>query len=164
MDSYFQQVSSDYRHTTKKVIPQPALQTPQVYFKWYCIHPEALEITGHDVLEAQHHLRTELGSNSLELNDEVGFVIQHRTAEWMILYVCTWRGNNEIWETLYHRQLATESNFKRFKRSDTSPTFCVWVMAAVSHEQKAWSRFLQSERRDEDQSAYLSDQLTDLVC
>ena len=163
MDSYFRQVSNDYRHAPKKVSPQPAFQTPQVYFKWYCIHPEALEITQHEVLEAQHHLRAELDSNSLELSDEVGFVIQHRTAEWMILYVCTWRGNNEIWETLYHKHLPAESDFEKFKRSDTSATFCVWVMAAVSHEQKAWSQFLQSERRAEDQSAYLSDQLTALV-
>ena len=77
------------------------------------------------MLEAQHHLRAELDSNSLELSDEVGFVIQHRTAEWMILYVCTWRGNNEIWETLYHKHLPAESDFEKFKRSDTSATFCV---------------------------------------
>jgi hypothetical protein len=163
VNQYFQQVSETYDHYSKKIRPGPAFQTPWVYLKWYLIYPETLSIDEHEVFEAQSHLREELALKSIELNDETGFVVHHRTAEWMILYVCTWRGNNEIWETLYHKRISTDSTFKKHARTDTSATFCVWVMAAVCHEQKAWSRFLQSQRNTEDQQVYLSDQLSDLV-
>ena len=37
------------------------------------------------------------------------------------------------------------------------PTFCVWELGAVWHEQQAWSRFLRSERGEEEREAYLHD-------
>ena len=37
------------------------------------------------------------------------------------------------------------------------PTFCVWELGVVWHEQRAWSRFLRSERNGEDEQAYLED-------
>jgi hypothetical protein len=30
------------------------------------------------------------------------------------------------------------------------PTFCVWELGVVSHEARAWARFLASPRREED--------------
>ena len=162
MNDWFNQVEASYSHYPKLIRPGPALETTQVYFKWHLIYPEKLPISEQEVLEAQAMLRGELEAGRLELNHEVGFVVQHRTAEWMILYVCTWRGNNEIWETLYHQHLPS-GQFAKHKRSDTSGTFCVWVMAAVSHEQKAWTRYLRSPRDEAAQKVYLHDQLTDVV-
>lgn len=160
--AWFQQVAPDYRHYPKWVRPTSALQTPEVYFKWYLIYPETLPIVDEERLEAQAFIGEEVESGRLELKDEVGFVVQHRTPEWMILYVCTWRGNNEIWETLYHRKLPGGS-FVKHRRTDTTGTFCVWVMSAVRHEQQAWSRYLRSERNAKAQEDYLGDQLHDLV-
>jgi len=37
------------------------------------------------------------------------------------------------------------------------PTFCVWELGAVCHEQGAWSRYLRSPRRAADMDTYLSD-------
>ena len=37
------------------------------------------------------------------------------------------------------------------------PTFCVWELGAVWHEQQAWSRFLRSGRGAEDVDVYLAD-------
>jgi hypothetical protein len=159
MSGWFDQVEAGYQHYPKQVRPGPALKTPKVYFKWHLIYPKKLPISEQEILEAQAMLREELEAGRLELNHEVGFVVQHRTAEWMILYVCTWRGNNEIWETLYQNRLSAGAGYKKLEREDTSPTFCVWVMAAVSHEQKAWSRYLKSARDDAAQKTYLNDQL-----
>ncbi|MGZ8782626.1 MAG: hypothetical protein ACXWZB_03920 [Gaiellaceae bacterium] len=40
------------------------------------------------------------------------------------------------------------------------PTFCVWELGAVCHEQQAWSRFLRSERGVAERAAYLRDTVT----
>ena len=49
------------------------------------------------------------------------------------------------------------------ERSSTTPTFCVWVLGAVWHEQQAWTRYLYSERDDAAKYAYVQDQMTGLV-
>jgi hypothetical protein len=36
------------------------------------------------------------------------------------------------------------------------PTFCVWELAAVCHERRAWSRFLRSRRDELAKQAYLT--------
>ncbi len=162
MNHLFKNVEASYTHYPKTARPGPALQTAEVYFKWYLIYPESLPISEDELLEAQTFLREDIGAGRLELNQEVGFVVQHRTVEWLILYVCTWRGNNEIWETLYHKHLPS-GGYVKHKRDDTTGTFCVWVMSAVRHEQKAWSQYLQSARDEAAQATYLHDQLSDLV-
>lgn len=159
----FSQVAPDYRHTQKSIRSGPALVTADVYLKWHLIYPEHLPIPDEQVLEAQTLLREEISTGRLDLKDEVGFVVQHRTAGFLILYVCTWRGNNEVWETLYHKRVDADTGYEILQRENTSPTFCVWVLSAVTHEQKAWSRYLLSERDQPAREAYLSDHLTGRV-
>jgi len=150
-------------------IPQVYISAPlsrhnsNVYLKWYLIHPESLPIANDPIANAQAFLRSEVEAGRLALNNEVGFVVQHRCAELFILYVCTWRGNNEVWETLYHKDVTPGSHFKVFERENTSPTFCVWVLPVVLHEQKAWVRYLRSQRNAAAKDVYLNDQLTGLV-
>jgi hypothetical protein len=159
----FSQVSSTYQHQPKFVRPGPALVTNDVYLKWALIEPESLPITPTQVNEAQTFLLEELSAGRLKLTNEVGFVVQHRCAKVLILYVCTWRGDNEVWETLYHTVLEPEAHYKVTTRENTSPTFCVWVLPAVLHEQRAWVKYLESSRDHLAQEAYLSDQLTGQV-
>lgn len=159
---FFQQVEPSYQHYPKKVHPADALQTLEACLKWYLIYPEHLPISEEEREEAQRFVQEELSTGQLEMKNEVGFVVQHRTPEWMILYVCSWRGNNEIWETLYHKRLSA-GGYEMHRRKDTTGTFCVWVMAAVRHEQKAWSCYLRSGRDEAAQEAYLNDQLNDVV-
>lgn len=74
-----------------------------------------------------------------------GFVILHRcgTAGFYFLIVSTWRGNNEVWETVYYKNGEAMADFALFPRDAAhKPTFCVWELAAVWHETKAWERFL----------------------
>jgi len=42
-------------------------------------------------------------------------------------------------------------------RGTHRPTFCVWELGAVWHEQQAWSRYLRSERDDAAKQTYLRD-------
>jgi hypothetical protein len=159
----FSQVSSTYQHQAKSARPGPALETANVYLKWSLIEPESLPITPAQVGEAQEFLLEELNSGRLKLHNEVGFVVQHRCAKVLILYVCTWRGDNEVWETLYHAVLEPQALYKVTERENTSPTFCVWVLPAVLHEQRAWVKYLESARDHAAQMAYLGDQLTGQV-
>jgi hypothetical protein len=164
----FSQVSSTYKHQHKSVRPGPALVTNDVCFKWSLIEPESLPITPDQFNEAQAFLLEELSTERLKLHNEVGFVVQHRCTKVLILYVCTWRGDNEVWETLYHTVLEPEARYpdtgyKVTQRENTSPTFCVWVLPAVLHEQRAWVKYLESSRDQNAQEAYLNDQLTGQV-
>ena len=145
------------------VRPAAALKTSDVYLKWSLIEPESLAITASQVNEAQEFLLEELNSGRLKLRNEIGFVVQHRCAKVLILYVCTWRGDNEVWETLYHATVGPEASYKITQRENTSPTFCVWVLPAVLHEQRAWVKYLESSRDQGAQAAYLNDQLTGQV-
>src|SRR6266566_1231239 len=45
--------------------------------------------------------------------------------------------------------------------SPTAPTFSVWVLGAVWHEQQAWTRYLYSQRDDPAKYAYAQDQFPD---
>jgi hypothetical protein len=159
----FSQVSSAYQHQPKFVRPGPALVTNDVYLKWHLIEPESLPITPTQVQDAQTFLLEELSGGRLKLHNEIGFVVQHRCAKVLILYVCTWRGDNEVWETLYHTGLEPKARYKVTQRENTSPTFCVWVLPAVLHEQRAWVKYLESSRDLVAQGLYLSDQMTGQV-
>jgi hypothetical protein len=159
----FSQVSSTYQHQQKSVRPGPALVTNDVYLKWSLIEPESLPITPAQVNEAQVFLLEELSTGRLKLHNEIGFVVQHRCTKVLILYVCTWRGDNEVWETLYHATVLPEARYKVTERENTSPTFCVWVLPTVLHEQRAWVKYLESSRDQVAQEVYLNNQLTDQV-
>jgi hypothetical protein len=159
----FSQVSSSYQHQNKFVRPGPALVTNDVYLKWSLIEPEPLPITPTQINEAQEFLLEELNSGRLKLTNEVGFVVQHRCAKVLILYVCTWRGDNEVWETLYHTVVEPQARYKVTQHENTSPTFCVWVLPVVLHEQRAWVKYLESARDHLAQETYLNDQLTGQV-
>ena len=73
------------------------------------------------------------------------------------LPVSTWRNDNELWETVWAKD-GDAAGFHPWPLEGTHrPTFCVWELGAVWHEQQAWSRFLRSERDAEAQEAYLHD-------
>jgi hypothetical protein len=163
MTNAFHQVAGDYRHKPKVLKPGPRIETAELCLKWHLLYPEALPITTEQVAEAQGFLRREVEAGRLAIRNQVGFVVQHRCAEVLILYVCTWRNDNEVWETLYHSRVDGGAGYALHRREDTSPTFCVWVLNAVGHEHKAWSRYLASSRDDAARVAYLADELSAVV-
>ncbi|GHO45912.1 hypothetical protein [Ktedonospora formicarum] len=156
----FEQVAPEYQHRQKFVRSGEALATSDVYLKWYDISRQETPIPPELVAEAHSFLLSELETGSLPLKQEVGFAIHHQCASVHILYICTWRNENEVWETLYHKHLAEGGPFQQFERSTTTPTFCVWVLGIVSHEQQAWTRYLTSQRDNAAKHAYVQDQYT----
>lgn len=137
-------VDENYRHGPKVLIPDDPMKTGGAIFKWYQLAPK-----NDPVPEAIERLaRAYLTKTALEAKG-FGFVILHRcgTAGFHFLLVSTWRGNNELWESVYYKQDDATPDFALFLRHGAhKPTFCVWELAAVWHEAKAWERFLTSQR------------------
>jgi hypothetical protein len=156
----FGQVASEYRHRPKVARPGEALVTPAVYLKWYDIYYEETPISPQLVDQARSFLLAELEAGRLALKNEIGFAVHHRCSAAYILYICTWRNENELWETIYIKDLVVDSEIQQLKRNATTPTYCVWVLGAVGHEQQAWTRYLYSSRDDAAKYAYVRDQIT----
>ncbi len=158
-----EQVASTYQHRQKFVKPGEALITPNVYLKWYDIYREETPISSQLVDEAHSFLRSEIQTGKLPLKNELGFAIHHQCATVYILYICTWRNENEVWETIYRKECTDDGTFQLVERGSTAPTFCVWVLGPVWHEQQAWTRYLYSQRDDAAKYSYVQDQMTGLV-
>src|SRR6476469_11101931 len=96
------------------------------------------------------------------LAGELGFVILHRCGDdFYFLLISTWRNENELWETVWAKAGADRPAFEPWP-VDTAhhPTFCVWELRAVCHEQGAWSRYLRSSRDAIARKEYLRDTYT----
>jgi len=155
-----QSVSTDYVHGSKTVTPRPRFEVQGGQFKWYDVStaekpvPEAIGSKARDFLS-----RTDLDGAS-----ELGFVVLHRCgADFYFLIVCSWCGNNEIWETVFAIDKG-DDGFRDWPRPGSHlPTFCVWEMGAVAHESLAWSRYLRSARDEAAREAWMADQYEGLV-
>jgi hypothetical protein len=148
-------VEPGYEHITKQVRPGAPVSVAGGLLKWYEIAsaakpiPEELSALAHDALERA----------VTRLDGELGFVILHRCGEsFYFLLISSWRNENELWETVWAKAGEHEETFTPFPLSaGHHPTFCVWELRAVCHEQAAWSRYLRSPRRANDMEAYLAD-------
>ena len=108
---------------------------------------------------ASHARRVDSGELDLR-GDDVGFVILHRCGEsFYFLIVSTWRNDNEVWETVWAKDGRRCSRVPSPGSSTDAhrPTFCVWELGAVWHEQQAWSRYLRSARDEDARFEYLAD-------
>jgi hypothetical protein len=154
----FEQVASHYVHIAKIVQPVQAIRPAGCYLKWYLVFPEERGFAEPEVTAAQAFVLDEIARGQLALQDEVGFVVQHRCTGADILYVCSWRDNNELWETIYSKGKEPESLFAVAHRETKTGTFCVWVIPIVASEQQAWVTYLRSARDEVAQEAYFSHQ------
>jgi hypothetical protein len=144
-------VAAGYRHGPKHVTPGEPLETPAALLKWYELHVADAPVPADVSAQARAALAT------LEAGG-LGFVILHRCGrDFYFLIACTWRNENELWETVLYRD-ATMGGFAPFPRDAAhKPTFCVWELAPVWHEQAAWVRFLGSARDEPAAQAWLAD-------
>jgi len=152
-------VRTDYRHVSKLVQPAPAITLGDAMLKWYDIAPADEPVPSELQVLARGGLRAAAGSGSLRLDGDLGFVILHRCGEsFYFLLVSTWRNDNELWETVWAKNGESEVTFQPWLLEGTHrPTFCVWELGAVWHEQQSWSRFLRSARGAAEREAYLLD-------
>lgn len=158
-------VSADYRHYDKEVIALPAvdLELPAGRLKWYEVREAEAVVDERQRAEAHGFLLAEVADGRLDIAGDLGFVIHHLCGEsFYFLIVCTWRNNNEMWETLYARD-GHDAAFTRVEIGPHRPVVCVWEMGAVLHEQRAWIRYLRSGRDEAALAGYLGDRFTGTV-
>lgn len=147
-------IGPGYRHISKCVTPGETIEPSGAALKWYAVQPEDQPVPN----EITRLARSYLFKTALEATG-LGFVILHRCGnDFYFLIVCTWRGSNEIWETVFYKDGDAMDDFALFAREKShKPTFCVWELAPVWHEQQAWVRFLKSARDEAAAQAWLGD-------
>ena len=158
----FQRVEADYVHYAKHARPVSPAAAAGVFLKWYSLAVPERSHTDVEIAAAQAFLLHEISVGNLALTGEVGFVVQHRIATMDVFYVCSWNGNNELWETHYFKPLDSDE-YAVGHHATKFPTFCVWVLAIVHHETAAWSRYLSSVRDGDARAAYCADRLDAMV-
>jgi hypothetical protein len=155
----FQGVSPDYRHVMKSIDPGEVLEVGGfATLKWYDIALPDAPVPAEIRDLARQCLVDEITGGAIEV-EGLGFVILHRCGDaFYFLLTCTWAGDNELWETVWAKDGGDDPAFRPWPLArGHHPTFCVWELGAVWHEQQAWSRFLGSERGVAERAAYLAD-------
>jgi hypothetical protein len=136
-------VTQGYQHAPKRATPGESIETSGAILKWYGLHSEDRPVPNEiDLLARSYLARTALEAQGL------GFVILHRCGnDFYFLIVSTWRGNNELWETVFYKESEAMADFALWRREGMhKPTYCVWELAPVWHEKESWERFLMSAR------------------
>ena len=153
------EVSPDYVHGPKLAQPRPILAFDQALLKWYDVAPESMPVPLGVRELAYDALCRGSRSGELDLCGDLGFVILHRCGEsFYFLLVSSWRNENELWETVWAKTGADHASFAPWLTEGTHrPTFCVWELGVVCHEQRAWTRYLRSRRDASARQAYLLD-------
>lgn len=147
-------VDNGYRHTAKFVDAQETLTTDNAILKWYALYPQERPIAD----EITSLAKTCLTSRPLAASG-LGFVVLHKCGtDFYFLIVATWNNNNELWQTVFYKDGEKMSEFAIFPRnSEHLPTFCVWELVPVWHEQQVWVRFLSSARDEAAAQIWLND-------
>ena len=147
-------VDPAYRHGPKRVTPGEPLEPRGAVLKWYGLGADDRPVPG----EVTRLARDFLTRSPLEARG-LGFVILHRCGtDFYFLIVCTWRGSNEVWQTVFYKDGDKMPDFELFPRDGAhKPTLCVWELVPVWHEQGAWEHFLLSPRDETAAQAWLAD-------
>ena len=155
-------VPEGYEYYKKHVRPGADLSLPTAYLKWYDIYPSGSEVTPEQAAEVRAFLTTELAK--LNLEGELGFVLLHRAGSYLLLMPVTWRNTNELWESVYTKDLNSDNGYELNQFAGTHRgTYCVWELAPVWHERDAWVRFLSSKRDNEAKLAYINDRFSGFI-
>jgi hypothetical protein len=141
-------VQQNYEHGPKWVMPGEPIETNGAVLKWYQLGANRTGSEDRPVPDGIDRLaRAYLTRKPIEATG-LGFVILHRCGnDFYFLIVNTWRGNNELWETVFYKNGDAMADFNLWPRDEMhKPAFCVWELAPVWHETKSWERFLTSAR------------------
>jgi len=159
------EVRAEYKHVPKQIQPEPSLTLGSTVLKWYDIAPADAPVPLAIRALARRNLRDASKSGALGISGDLGFVILHRCGEgFYFLLVSTWRKDNELWETVWAKDGDGEVRFRPWPIEGTHrPTFCVWELGAVCHEQQAWSEYLRSSRDEGAGQEYLRDSYEGVV-
>jgi hypothetical protein len=157
-------LSREYRHHPKLVTPGETLALPAITLKWYDLARAKQPVPDSIARMARSHLVRDAARPTFEPRG-LGYAILHRCGEsFYFLIVCVWNQNNEVWESVHYKDGDAMADFAPFPRPGPHlPTFCVWELGPVWHEQQAWVRFLNSPRDASAGRAWLDDRLSGSV-
>jgi hypothetical protein len=151
-------VSAQYQHIPKDIATRDDFVIPVAHLKWYDIARAAVSIPDHIDAEAREFLRSEVANSRLSLAADLGFVINHLSGDSVyLLLVCTWRNNNEMWESLYYKDTRAGGPFRQVPQGGHRGVMCVWEFGAIAHEHQAWTRYLYTARDEQAKRNYLAD-------
>ncbi len=156
-------VPVEYRHRPKLALPRENLVLPGVNLKWYDLVPEGFGISDALGRESRERVRADVLAKRIDFGSTMGFVILHiagAASNVGMLIVNTWRNCNEIWETVYLKDLPKNGPYRVYERTGHLPTYCVWELGIVWHERNAFTRFLTSARDAAAVSAYFADRFS----
>jgi hypothetical protein len=155
-------VPEGYMYYEKLVTPGEDLSLPNAYLKWYDIRPPNVEISPEQVSECRAFVASEV--ERLKFAGELGFVLLHRAGPVLLLLLTTWRNTNELWESVYVKDLTREAGYDLVTFPSTHrATYCVWELGPIWHERHAWVRFLASQRDEQAKLAYINSRFSGLV-
>ncbi|MBC7813784.1 MAG: hypothetical protein H7175_21685, partial [Burkholderiales bacterium] len=98
-------VPEGYMYYEKIFTPGDDLALPTAYLKWYDLYPSDAPITPEQAAEARAYLASQIEAGQPKLDNELGFVILHRAGSYLLLMLMTWRNTNEIWESVWFKQV-----------------------------------------------------------
>ncbi|MDR6923514.1 hypothetical protein [Chryseobacterium sp. 2987] len=140
-------------YPSKYAAPKDLFTVGSTRFKWYDLATDPADISQQDLQNAR--ICIEKAGENFQTTDDLGFVIMHRCGQNYLLLVCTWRSENELWESVYYDG---SGKFEIWDRNKTHlPTYCVWEMGIVYHESRAWKSFLGTDRNENSKQDYLND-------
>ena len=152
------QVSPTYSHYEKVIRGHGFIDPTIGRLKWYDINPsdQPIEQEIRDI--ARRFVSRKLEADGGPSAQELGFVLLHQCGEgFYFLGLCTWRGNNELWKTIFFLKADTMADFELLPQDEPHrDTFCVWELAVVCHETQAWTTYLTSNRTEQDANRYLT--------
>ena len=143
----FGHVDAEWSHYLKRVLVGDPLVLRDAWLKWYEISPVEADISAL-AIGARHHLVGESNCGRLVLNNQLGFAEIHHRRSVAFLFVFTCNNCNELWKSLWFKDLTTDSPFERYVEStaDHLPMACLWELTPIWHEREAWRRFVESPR------------------
>jgi len=155
---YIGNADPTYRPYPKLVGARPNLVLRDAYLKWYDISRAGVALEPLAV-ESREFLIAESEDGRLALENRLGFLELHHCTSVAFLIVCTWNNDNELWQTVYVKDLATSAPYERVTREAAGhrPIFCVWELAPVWHEREAWMRYVSSARDAIAKTVYVND-------
>jgi hypothetical protein len=151
-------VPAGYVYRDKLVAAREEFSLPGCCLKWYDIWPADVTIAAKQREDARSFLKEEIESRRLLIESDLGFVLLHHCGQVILLLVVTWRNTNEMWESVYVKDLQTNGSYRRMEYpSDHRGTYCVWELEPIWHERHARVRFLKSARDEQAKRTYVSD-------
>lgn len=153
-------VPKTYVHHDRRVTAGEPLVTKSGIFKWQNVFVDADPVSPELERGARIESARLLDSGRANAAYGMGLVVLHHSSAHDFLLIGSWRGHQEFWQSSLFRSANSEDPWVANEQGVISPVACVWEMAPIWHERRAWVTYLNSDRTMQDRQAWLDDTLT----